>query len=140
MIGDQLIAAMGTKVLYEILNLEKKGESSAEEIKKAYRKAALCHHPDKGGDAEKFKAVSVAHSILGDQEKKGVYDETGDVDEAEEGDINEKNFSEWDIEVGDKIAQAVLTPVMAGKFVNLQRVLNVDDKDRGDNGFGSTGN
>jgi dUTP pyrophosphatase len=44
------------------------------------------------------------------------------------------------IEVGDKIAQAVLTPVMSGKYVNLQRVLNVDDKDRGDNGFGSTGN
>jgi len=44
------------------------------------------------------------------------------------------------IEVGDKIAQAVLTPAMSGKYVNLQRVLNVDDKDRGDNGFGSTGN
>jgi len=44
------------------------------------------------------------------------------------------------IEIGDKIAQAVLTPVMAGKYVNLQRVLNVDDKDRGENGFGSTGN
>ncbi len=44
------------------------------------------------------------------------------------------------IEIGDKIAQAVLSPVMAGKHVTLQRVLNVDDKDRGDNGFGSTGN
>jgi len=44
------------------------------------------------------------------------------------------------IEIGDKIAQAVLCPVMSGKFVELQRVLNVDDKDRGDNGFGSTGN
>ncbi len=44
------------------------------------------------------------------------------------------------IEIGDKIAQAVLTPVMTGKHVTLQRVLNVDDKDRGDNGFGSTGN
>ena len=44
------------------------------------------------------------------------------------------------IEIGDKIAQAVLSPVMVGKHVTLQRVLNVDDKDRGDNGFGSTGN
>lgn len=44
------------------------------------------------------------------------------------------------IEVGDKIAQAVLCPVVAGKYVNLQRVLNVEEKDRGDNGFGSTGN
>jgi len=30
--------------------------------------------------------------------------------------------------------------VVAGKHVNLQRVLDVDNKDRGDNGFGSTGN
>jgi len=44
------------------------------------------------------------------------------------------------IDVGDKIAQAVLCPVVAGKYVNLQRVLNVEEKDRGDNGFGSTGN
>lgn len=44
------------------------------------------------------------------------------------------------IEVGDKIAQAVLCPVMSGKYVNLQRVLDVKDKDRGANGFGSTGN
>lgn len=67
----------------------------------------------------------------------------GTVDEGYTGEIkviviNLSNKSHT-VEVGDKIAQAVLTPVMAGKFVNLQRVLNVDDKDRGDNGFGSTG-
>ena len=40
---------------------------------------------------------------------------------------------------GMKIAQAVLCPVMNGKFVLLKEVENVKDKDRGDNGFGSTG-
>jgi len=45
-----------------------------------------------------------------------------------------------EIKIGDKIGQAVLCPVVAGKFVNLKRVLNVEEKDRGDNGFGSTGN
>ena len=40
---------------------------------------------------------------------------------------------------GMKIAQAVLCPVMNGKFVLLKEVDNVKDKDRGDNGFGSTG-
>tara|TARA_R110000868_G_scaffold7805_2_gene41143 strand:- start:453 stop:1052 length:600 start_codon:yes stop_codon:yes gene_type:complete len=44
------------------------------------------------------------------------------------------------IEVGDKIGQAVLCPVVSGKYVDLKRVLNVEDKDRGDKGFGSTGN
>ena len=78
--------------------------------------------------------------------KKGlsVVNTPGTVDEGYTGEvqvilINLSNETHT-IEVGDKIAQAVLTPVMAGKYVNLQRVLNVDDKDRGDNGFGSTGN
>ena len=44
------------------------------------------------------------------------------------------------IEVGDKIAQAVLCPVVCGKHVTLKEVSKVEDKDRGDNGFGSTGN
>ena len=96
MSGEQLIAAFGTKDLYEILGLREKRESSeAAEIKQAYRKAALKHHPDKGGDAEKFKACSLAYSILSDAEKKKVYDETGDVD-ADEGDVDEKSFAEWD--------------------------------------------
>ena len=78
--------------------------------------------------------------------KKGlsVVNTPGTVDEGYTGEvqvilINLSNETHT-IEVGDKIAQAVLTPVMSGKYVNLQRVLNVDDKDRGDNGFGSTGN
>jgi len=45
-----------------------------------------------------------------------------------------------EIKVGDKIAQAVLCPVVQGKLVNLKRILNVEEKDRGNNGFGSTGN
>jgi dUTP pyrophosphatase len=44
------------------------------------------------------------------------------------------------IEFGDKIAQAVLCPVVSGKWVTLKRVLDINNKDRGENGFGSTGN
>ena len=43
------------------------------------------------------------------------------------------------IEKGQKIAQAVLCPVVCGKWINLVRVENIEDKDRSDNGFGSTG-
>ena len=53
--------------------------------------------------------------------------------------INMSNHPQ-EIKIGDKIAQAVLCPVVPGKLVNLKRVLNVEEKDRGDNGFGSTGN
>jgi len=43
------------------------------------------------------------------------------------------------IEKGQKIAQAVLCPVVCGKWINLVRIENIEDKDRSDNGFGSTG-
>lgn len=40
---------------------------------------------------------------------------------------------------GMKVAQAVLCPVVNGKYVNFENVSSIEDKDRGDNGFGSTG-
>jgi dUTP pyrophosphatase len=43
------------------------------------------------------------------------------------------------IDKGMKIAQAVLCPVLNGKYVNLSNVDEIKDTDRGDNGFGSTG-
>lgn len=49
------------------------------------------------------------------------------------------NNSQFLIKKGMKIAQAVLCPVMNGKFVLLKEVEKVTEKDRGENGFGSTG-
>jgi dUTP pyrophosphatase len=43
------------------------------------------------------------------------------------------------IERGMKVAQAVLANVVSGKFVTLNKIENVDQKERGSNGFGSTG-
>lgn len=43
------------------------------------------------------------------------------------------------IEKGMKIAQGVFSPVMSGKYVNLTQVNNIQNTERGDNGFGSTG-
>lgn len=52
--------------------------ASGEEIKRAYRKLAHQHHPDKGGgDEEKFKEVNEAYQVLGDQEKRAQYDRFG---------------------------------------------------------------
>ena len=58
--------------LYKILNVDK--NSSHEEIKKAYRKASMKHHPDRGGNAEEFKKINRAYEILGDEIKKNDYD------------------------------------------------------------------
>ena len=49
------------------------------------------------------------------------------------------NKTEFTIPKGMKIAQAVLCPVINGKYVNLQLVDKIENKDRGVNGFGSTG-
>ena len=61
-VGADLLAAVGSKDPYEILGLADRRDASADDIKKAYRKAALRNHPDKGGDAEKFKACCVART------------------------------------------------------------------------------
>lgn len=58
--------------LYKILAVDK--NSSQEEIKKAYRKASMKHHPDRGGNAEEFKKINRAYEILGDEIKKNDYD------------------------------------------------------------------
>tara|TARA_B110001450_G_scaffold247640_1_gene262909 strand:+ start:3422 stop:4348 length:927 start_codon:yes stop_codon:yes gene_type:complete len=58
--------------LYKILSV--KNNSSQEEIKKAYRKASMKHHPDRGGNAEEFKKINRAYEILGDEIKKNEYD------------------------------------------------------------------
>ena len=65
-----------SKDYYDILGV-KKG-ASAEEVKRAYRKLAHQHHPDKkGGDEKKFKEINEAYQILGDEQKRTQYDRFG---------------------------------------------------------------
>ena len=59
------------KNYYEILGIEE--NSSKEEIKKAYRNLAIQHHPDKGGDENKFKEINEAYEVLGDEQKRAQY-------------------------------------------------------------------
>lgn len=48
--------------------------ASEEEIKQAYRKLAMQHHPDRGGDAAKFQQIQEAYNTLGDSEKRQQHD------------------------------------------------------------------
>ena len=64
---------------YEVLGVEK--GASAEDIKKAYRKAAMKYHPDRNpGDKtaeEKFKEIGEAYEVLSDDDKRARYDQFG---------------------------------------------------------------
>lgn len=67
------------KDYYDILGVKK--SATADEIKRAYRKLAHQHHPDKagiGGEA-KFKEINEAYQILSNQEKRAQYDQFGTV-------------------------------------------------------------
>lgn len=61
---------------YEILGVSK--NASQEDLKKAFKKAAIKNHPDKGGDPEKFKELAQAYEVLSDPEKREIYDQYGE--------------------------------------------------------------
>ncbi len=65
------------KDLYQVLGVNKTATET--EIKKAFRKLAQKHHPDrKGGDETRFKEVNAAYEILGDAKKRQTYDQFGE--------------------------------------------------------------
>ena len=95
------------KDYYETLGVSK--DASADEIKKAFRKAAMKHHPDKKwGDKKKFQEANEAYQVIGDEKKKSQYDayraggytwgfgwgQGG-------GGFQGGNFDFWDFDIGD---------------------------------------
>ena len=62
--------------LYDVLGVDR--NSSTDQIKSAYKKLAIQHHPDKGGNVEKFKEISNAYNVLSDEQKRNEYNQIGD--------------------------------------------------------------
>lgn len=67
------------ETLYEILGVPP--HATQDDIERAYRKGAMEHHPDRGGDAEEFKRMANAFEILSDPDRRHAYDTTGVADE-----------------------------------------------------------
>lgn len=63
------------KNYYDILGLDKK--ATKDDVKKAFRKLAQKHHPDKGGDEARFKEITEAYSVLADEKRRREYDSYG---------------------------------------------------------------
>jgi molecular chaperone DnaJ len=95
--------ATRTKDLYSILGVAK--GASGDEIKKAYRKLARQHHPDRNpGDAaaeERFKEIQTAYDILSDPEKRKAYDQFGSADGRRGFDPRAGGFDVGDFNIGD---------------------------------------
>lgn len=63
------------KDYYAILGVSK--TATEDEIKKAFRRLAHEHHPDKGGESQKFKDINEAYQVLSDKQKRAAYDRFG---------------------------------------------------------------
>ena len=64
--------------LYASLGVQR--DADREEIRKAFKKLSMVHHPDRGGDPEEFKKIQMAHEILTDDDRRRQYDMTGSVE------------------------------------------------------------
>jgi len=60
---------------YELLGVAKDADDAT--LKKTYRKLAMKHHPDRGGDPAKFQEIQQAYDVLSDADKRKVYDRYG---------------------------------------------------------------
>jgi molecular chaperone DnaJ len=80
---------------YDVLGVNR--DASVDEIKKAYRKKAIEHHPDKGGDESKFREAAEAYETLSDDNKRREYDMYGGRRQNSNGGFQAHGFSMEDI-------------------------------------------
>ncbi|EIN07377.1 DnaJ-domain-containing protein [Punctularia strigosozonata HHB-11173 SS5] len=101
--------------LYSVFGVE--SSASTDEIKKAYRKLALIHHPDKhatsGEEAKaaaqlKFQQIGFAYTVLGDEKRRKRYDATGRTDEGLDFDKDEAGWEAYFEELFDKVTRGKL--------------------------------
>ena len=72
---------MATRNYYDDLGVNQ--DASTDDIKRAYRRLAMEHHPDKGGCADQFKTINEAYGILSDANKRHSYDVCGQLADQE---------------------------------------------------------
>ena len=90
-LGGRCHLTMAAKDYYKILGVSK--DASADDIKNAYRNLAHKYHPDKGGDAEKFKEINEAYQILSNKDKRSQYDQFGQAFDGQMGGQSAGGFS-----------------------------------------------
>lgn len=110
---------------YNILGVPR--NATSEDIKKAYKKQVMKHHPDRGGDAEKFRRVSEAYEILSNSDKRSAYDNPQPNFNANDFAQGHNPFagSPFDSVFGHGFAQQRRTP--RNRDINLQAKIDLED-------------
>lgn len=107
---------------YSVLGVAK--SANQDDIKQAYRKLAMQHHPDKGGDEAKFKQLNEAYSVLGDPIKRADHDNPQPPQQF--------NFNNAHFEFNDMFAQAFVNRrPRTNKDVTIAVTLDLEDIVRG---------
>ena len=115
------------KDYYKILGINR--DASEEEIKKAFRKLAHVHHPDKGsGNEAKFKEASEAYSVLSDKKKRAQYDNFGSAGQSgfnpQDFGFDFSGFGNAGFDAGD--LGDILSSIFGGRRVRRGRDIAVD--------------
>ncbi|KDQ60835.1 hypothetical protein JAAARDRAFT_91527, partial [Jaapia argillacea MUCL 33604] len=101
--------------LYAVLDL--KEDATTDDIKKAYRRLALRHHPDKHATSDeaakvcaslKFQQIGFAYAVLSDEKRRQRYDKTGRTDEALELGAGEDGWDTYFEELFDRVTKGKL--------------------------------
>jgi DnaJ homolog subfamily C member 9 len=116
--------------LYAVLNL--KSDASVEDIKKAYRRAALRYHPDKHSTASeeareqaslKFQQVGFAYTVLGDEKRRAYYDKTGKTSDGLDLDPGEDGWEAYFEQMFDRVTKGKLDEMKKAYQGAFARVL-----------------
>ncbi|KAK7014874.1 DnaJ-domain-containing protein [Favolaschia claudopus] len=101
--------------LYAVLSLS--GDAKLDDIKKAYRRLALVHHPDKQATATderkaeaatKFQQIGFAYAVLSDEKRRQRYDQTGKTDEGFDFGAGEDGWDAYFEELFDRVTRGKL--------------------------------
>lgn len=117
---------MAKRDYYEVLGVPR--NASENDIKKAYRKLVIKHHPDKGGDEEKFKECAEAYDVLSDTEKKQQYDQFGHNGPSMGGGMNmEDIFSKFGDIFGGGFGSQFRQQQKVGRNIRIKLELSYED-------------
>lgn len=101
--------------LYDVLTV--KSDASVEDLKKAYRRLALLHHPDKHANASedakaasslKFQQVGFAYAVLNDEKRRARYDSTGSTSEGPGLDVGEDGWDAYFEQMFERVTRGKL--------------------------------